>query len=497
VERTRIVVTRIVSLVIAAGLLAGMASGVLATAQSPPPDNRRHLLLVPSDAEGTAALARTDARVIAKYESFSLVEAQGGDDQRLRRAGAERRDDMRTVETAAGEIDPTTDRSSLAAKEGPDRQETLALVQFVGPPKEAWVERLRETGARIVTYQADNAYVVHAGGAAVDRLAALQGRHPAVRAVSVLTAADKLEDRSSPSGVFGVTTVTGTPGEDARDEAAALAGPAVAAPVTVGARRTEYRALSPGEVADLARDQGVVAVEAYAEPELLDERAAQIVAGNLNGSFSPTAATYLDWLVDPTRIPTEDTFDFAINVTDEGLDNGAIPTAHPDFHEHGSAPTRVSYMANYTTDPDARDCGGHGTNVASLAAGYNTISSAPEYEDSSNYNHGLGIAPFARVGASKIFNCNGGVSQTWTPAAVAAAAYAGGARISNNSWGTNGRDEDNAFLWGEYTSRSAAYDQAVRDARPGGGADAGNQEMVEVFAAGNDGDDWPNDFDEG
>ena len=46
-ERTRIVVTRIVSLVIAAGLLAGMASGVLATAQSPPPDNRRHLLLVP------------------------------------------------------------------------------------------------------------------------------------------------------------------------------------------------------------------------------------------------------------------------------------------------------------------------------------------------------------------------------------------------------------------------------------------------------------------
>jgi hypothetical protein len=116
-----------------------MAFGVLATAQSPRPDDRRHLLLVPSDAEGTAALARTDARVIARYEAFSLVEAQGTDDQRLRNAGAERRDDMRTVETAAGEIDPTTDRSSLAAKEGPDRQETLALVQFVGPPKDAWV----------------------------------------------------------------------------------------------------------------------------------------------------------------------------------------------------------------------------------------------------------------------------------------------------------------------------------------------------------------------
>ena len=171
---------------------------------------------MPSDAEGTAALARTDARVIARYESFSLVEAQGGDDQRLRSAGAERRDGMRTVETAAGEIDPAADRPSLAAKEGPDRRETLALVQFVGPPKDAWVERLRETGARIVTYQAENAYVVHARGEAVDRVAALQGGHPAVRAVSVVTAADKLEERASGSGVFAVTTVAGAPGEEAR-----------------------------------------------------------------------------------------------------------------------------------------------------------------------------------------------------------------------------------------------------------------------------------------
>src|SRR5918999_4960465 len=240
-----------------------MASGVLATAQSPPPDTQRHLLLVPSDAEGTAALARTDARVIAKYKSFSLVEAQGSDDQRLRRAGADRRDDMRTVETAAGEIDPLDDRRSLAGKEAPERDETLALVQFIGPPKEAWVERLRETGARIVTYQAENAYVVHASGAAVDRLAALQGTDPAVRAVSVLTAADRLEDRSSRSGVFAVTTVTGAPGEAARDEAAALAG-AAAAPLTVGALRTEYRELSPVEVDGLARDPGVVAIEAYA-----------------------------------------------------------------------------------------------------------------------------------------------------------------------------------------------------------------------------------------
>jgi subtilisin-like proprotein convertase family protein len=491
---TRIVVSRIVSLVIAAGLLAGIASGVLATAQSPPPDNRRHLLLVPSDAEGTAALARTDARVIAKYEAFSLVEAQGGDDERLRRAGADRRDDMRTVETAAGEIDPLDDRRSLAGKEAPERDETLALVQFIGPPKEAWVERLRETGARIVTYQAENAYVVHASGAAVDRLAALQGGYPAVRAVSVLTAADKLEERSSVTGVFAVTTVTGGPGEEARDEAAAMAGAAAAPPVNVGALRTDYRALTSAEVAELARDPGVVAVEADADPELFDERAAQIVAGNLNGIFEPTAPTYLDWL--RARIP-DDTFDFAIDVADGGLDNGSKSPAHTDFGELGTSGERVSYNTDFTSPPssgqdldqDPRDCSGHGTNVASIAVGYNAGTSS-SVQDSVGFNHGLGVAPFARLGASKIFrSCgNGGFAMNETIPILTEKAWAAGARISNNSWGTGNFDN-----WGEYSARARAYDQMVRDAHP----DLGNQGMVEVFAAGNDGDGNSGDEDEG
>jgi subtilisin-like proprotein convertase family protein len=460
-----------------------MAFGVLATAQSPPPGNQRHLLLVHSDAEGTAALARTDARIIARYESFSLVEASGADDQRLRSAGADRRDDMRTVETAAGEIDPLDNRRSLAGKEAPERDETLALVQFIGPPKDAWLDRLRATGARIVTYQAENAYIVHASGNVVDRLAALQGTDPAVRAVSVMTAADKLEERSSRSGLFAVTTVTGAAGEEARAEAA-QAGAAAAPPVTVGALRTDYRALSSAEVAELATDTGVVAVEAYAEPELLDERAAQIVAGNLTAQHEPSEFNYLDWLLHPQRIPSATTFDFAIDVTDEGFDNGSDPPAHPDFRELGSGgnPDRVAYVADYTTDPDARDCSGHGTNVASIATGYNNTSDSPQFSDDRGFNHGLGVAPFARVGASKIFRgCgDGGFSLNTTLTGVTENAYAGGARISNNSWGTG-----SLSAWGDYSARSREYDQLVRDARP---SQAGNQAMVEVFAAGNDGE---------
>ncbi len=459
--------SRIISLVVAAGLLAGMTFAVLATAQSQQPDNSRHLLLVPTDAEGTAALARTDARVLASYESFSLVEAQGGDDARLRGAGAERRDDMRRVETAAGEIDPSIDRSSLAAKDGPDRDETLALVQFVGPPKEAWLERLRDTGAQIVTYQAENAYVVHARGRAVDRVAALQGGYPAVRAVSVLTAADKLEDRSSGSGVFAVTTVTGTAGEEARDKTARAGPMKGGAPITVGAVRTDYRALSSSQTEELAKDPGVVAIEASADPELLDERAAQIVAGNLNGVFGPTDPSYLDWVVDPARIPDQSTFDFAIDVTDVGFDNGADPPAHEDFYRLGSNDNsdRVAYVADYidgdrtpataaatartwprspraTTPPRAPLCGRTPRTTTTVSASRRSRRSAPRRSSAAT-------ADF---------------SSSWTPADGTADAYGNGARISNNSWGVG-----KATAWGDYSARSAAYDELVRDARPGDG----------------------------
>ena len=177
-----ILASRLGLLTIVSLVVVSLGGVVLADADSasPPPRPVEHLLLVPKTPAGVIALAQSDARVVARYESFSLVETSDG--ARLRAVGADRRDDMRDVVTAAGDADPA-ERPSLAGKGAPDRDEELALVQFVGPPKDAWLERLRATGALIVTYQAENAYVVHVRGAAVDRLAALVGTDPAVRAV--------------------------------------------------------------------------------------------------------------------------------------------------------------------------------------------------------------------------------------------------------------------------------------------------------------------------
>ena len=102
----------------------------------------RHLYLVPAGAQGEAAIASTGARSIARYDAFTLVSAHGSADPALRAAGADRRDDMRTVAVADGKLDPA-DEPSLNAGAG----ESLAVVQFVGPVKDAWLESLRKTGA--------------------------------------------------------------------------------------------------------------------------------------------------------------------------------------------------------------------------------------------------------------------------------------------------------------------------------------------------------------
>ena len=217
---------------------------------------------------------------------------------------------------------------------------------------------------------------------------------------------------------------------------------------------TQFLNLSAAEVSALAADPAVVAIEPAGVPELHDERSAQIVAGNLNlAGNAPSGPGYDAWLVtNGFGAP----FGFAIDVTDSGLDRGSTTVVHPDLLG------RVNYANNYTSDPDAKDCGGHGTNVASIAAGVN----AAAEQDAAGYRHGLGVAPYAQVGASKIFRCSGAAPLADYVALTEDAYTDGDARISNNSWGISN--------FGGYNAASQAYDRLVRDASTSMAGQPGN-----------------------
>ena len=145
----------------------------------------RHLYVVPAGRDGDAAIKAASGDVVARYESFSLVSADGSANRLLTDAGADLRDDMAAVTVADGKLDPSSE-PELAASSGP----SLAIVQFVGPIKDSWLDGLRETGGTVVTYISENAYVVYASGAQSGAVAALADEDE-VRAVTPFTATDK------------------------------------------------------------------------------------------------------------------------------------------------------------------------------------------------------------------------------------------------------------------------------------------------------------------
>lgn len=467
-------------LVLAGAVMATVGALAIGGAGAASRDARPHLVVVPSTPAGHAALQLTSARRIARYASFTLVEARGADVDRLLAAGGDRRDDMRDVQIGSVTSDPATARPALATKAAARTaaRPGLALVQFVGPVKDAWRAALAKQGVDIVTYMAENAELVYGDAAAMDRLESFAGE-PFVRAITPYVAADKRAPGLAATGthVVTVSTVAGAGGGAARRRAAA-SGSGLGDPVTIGAITQRRYRLSAADAAALADDPGVVAVEPFVAPKLLDERDGQIIAGNVDSSFRPIHGNgYLSFLA-AMGIKASAT---TVDITDEGVDKGVVPVpagSHPDFYKNGNPvnPSRIVYDHEATAgDANARDCGGHGTNVASIATGYNKTSGATT-EDAQGFQYGLGIDPFAKLGATKIFNCAGNFDVQTSLTALAGSAYASGARVSNNSWG--------ASTGGAYGADSREEDAIVRDAQPGV---SGNQQLAEIFSAGNSG----------
>ena len=457
-----------VGLVLAA-LLAFVT--VLATGQAAADDavpSGTHVLVVHESPEQAAALSASQARLVERYETFAVVEASGDDAEALVEAGADLRDDMRELTVGGRTFDPATERAPLLAKASEPGAAGLALVQFVGPIKDAWLARLQKTGVRIVTYMAQNGYLVHGSAAQLGAVGELVGADPAVRAVVPYTADDKVAAGvGSGSERLAVQTLSGGDGSDTRSKLDAL-GRETGDLAAVGPFRTQFLRIDAGDAAELATDPGVIAVLPDPKPELLDERQSQILADSITppGPSGPGYLAFHDALAIGSG-----TFPFTVDITDSGMDTGTPASPHPDL----GGPSRIDYALNHTPDPDGRDCGGHGTHNAGIVAGLNTGAGAT-FEDAQGFNYGLGIAPRAVVGGSKIFTCANTFGLVGTLTALATAAYNEGARISNNSWGSN--------VNGAYDVRSQEFDRIVRDAVPG---TPGNQELVEFMSAGNAG----------
>ncbi|HKX32293.1 MAG TPA: S8 family serine peptidase [Blastocatellia bacterium] len=343
----------------------------------------------------------------------------------------------------------------------------LYLVQFVGPIREGWLTILEETGVRVISYVPNNAYLVSADERAAGELVKLKNGRPFVEWLGDYEAAYKLApglqtarqgDGSQPVRVT-VQLIDSAEGERRAEELR------LSARRSFGERRVlKYRNLRiqvpVSQLAELARLDEVVAIEEDSEMKLLDEAQGQIVAGNLSGN-APSGPGYLDWLASKGFNGSQ-FGSFAINV----VDDGSSLSGHPDLPD-----SRIAFENNIANLDGPR--GNHGFLNAHIIGGFND-GTGPGYEDARGFNYGLGIVPWARIGATAIFPCPGSFLPT-NPTVWEESAYDRRARISSNSWGSNAP---------YYTTVAQEYDSLVRDAQP---ETPGDQELTIVFAAGNSG----------
>jgi subtilisin family serine protease len=370
------------------------------------------------------------------------------------------------------------------------------VIQFKGAIKKEWIERIKTTGAKIIGYVPDNAYLIRGDAQTLARVAALDAGSQAdqarpIRWMSDIQAIQKIApelDRYL-SGDAGATVAVEIELLDCEETTAAIE---YIKYVSEKANQTADKR-SPVHQPDLDRSQRrflnyiVVSAEMpvtelentaalsevlFISPsrsmKLHDERSLQIIAGNLNADKTqPSGAGYLNWLA---AKGLDYAPDFIVDFADSGIDRGSTldSLAHPDFLDPLQH-SRIMYSQNYAVGFD--DKRGHGTLVASVAAG----SGATNRADSAGYLYGLGVDPKLKVGASRIFSDTGAQPFGLSYTAVVSNAYAAGARISNNSWG----DGSNA-----YDAAAQEYDALTRDAQP---SVSGNQEMVFIFSAGNSG----------
>lgn len=481
--------------VLALGTAAGLVATAEAVSASKGIGGPGKLVLRVDDPKDTAELVALGGRLVEDYQGFQLIEISetlavtpGKSAQVLADNNVIRLNAL-SIDTAS--LKAQESRAPLAQFEG----KQLRIVSFVGPVKEEWASQIEAAGAKIVSYIPNNSYLVYGDYDSLGGYQMFSRTAPYVQWDGEYLADYKIQSLGTGADKAGVPK-TDLYMIQMVDDAFANAStrvlieshklePVFKERVVRGFRNILVR-LPETSLLALARRPEVLSIQPYIKPVKTDERQALIVTGNTSinaGRLVPrNGVNYLTWL--ESKNFSQDSYNqgdltgetFTVDVTDSGIDNGTRRPSHPGLYELGDTnrPSRVSYIHTFGPTNSAPGCDGHGTINAHIIAGFANQTNGI-FVDAQRYRYGLGVMPFVKVGSSVIFDTNGFIP-TVDFTLLQDRAYAAGARISANSWGSS--------TFGAYTADSQEYDALVRDAQFD---EPANQEMVIVFAAGNDG----------
>ncbi len=440
-----------------------------------------------SDPAEARQLEEMGATLLADYGGFQFYQVNQLGPEISGMRHVELRDDDNLINLNATTLDTTKPSvQALRKPRGTFTGKRMHLVQFVGPVRPEWRDDLMKAGVQIIDYIPANTYLVYGDEAALAQLQDIARTRPHIQWDGEYAAAYRIHPGARELGtdLFSIQLVA-----DPEANPATLAMIDHLKLETIRPHDSVLHyvnmvvRLRPGDITTIADQPDVISIQPYFTPRKFDERQDQIIAGNLSDS-APTAPGYLAWLASKGFTQAQFTSSgFAVDLSDSGIDNGTTSPGHFGLYTLGdtNAASRIIYNRLEGTPNSGstlQGCDGHGNINSHIISAYANLSNGFPHADSSGYLYDLGVCPFVNVGSSVIFD-----SATFTfpnYANLQSAAYNNGARISNNSWGaTNDL----------YTTDSQTYDALVRDAQPSGStySVSGNQEMVIVFAAGNEG----------
>ena len=471
-----------------------LAAAALAAVQ--PAQGRPHKLRV-SDATQAASLKLQGARLLVDYGSFQLWETSDPALAAAKSTRVEAADDLDFIELNTGPLD-TRAPAVVALRKAvvPSAGRRLHLVQFLGPIKPEWLAAMQATGVRAVHYIPQNAYLIQGDSVALASFQAWAATNSLVQWEGDYAPEYRIHPKARTMDAQGKPQAPATDSftvqlledADASPGTLALIDQMKLAPIQQRFQALHYLnvvvRLPAERLGELAARPEVISIQLHPQRHMMDERQDQIMAANLSGNV-PAGGGYLAWLA--SKGFTQAQFDasgFVVDVSDSGIDNGTTSPGHFGLYEAGDPgqSSRVAYSrleGSPNSGSTLQGCDGHGNLNSHIIAGFNDRAAGFPHTDASGFHYGLGVCPFARVGASVIFDSDLFTDPTY--ANLQSRAYRDGARVSNNSWGGD--------TYGGYDADAQSYDGLVRDAQPSGSSvpNTGNQQMIIVFAAGNEG----------
>jgi len=345
----------------------------------------------------------------------------------------------------SGTIDTSASSQISTQSVQPNLGSGYYLVEIKGPVTDADKQALIDTGAEIVNYIPDNAFIVHIRHSAVMDLRKLT----CVKWLAPFKVEYKQSPKASRSGPAMQFLVTLFPNEKPQfilDKGKRL-----------GARNVSCQADSRGsvcriianksQIAELAKSNSVAWIEPYIQPKLCNDVASGISGvPDVRQEFGLYGASQI------------------VGIADSGLDVGSTGAMSPDFAN------RIQKVYTLRRPDDWSDLNGHGTHVTGSLAGSGALSGSNPAAH--NYTGSFaGYAPEAKIVFQSIGDSGEYVFPPLHLSELFQPIYQDGVRVHSDSWGSAAN--------GEYTVYSNEVDQFVWD----------HKDFIVAFAVGNDGRD--------